>query len=157
MEPSPQGSRRRRRETPEIPDSCVPHKQASSGTSHPTSIQHPSRQDVILSTCEIPTRRIPASFLGHVLLWIASVCFHLLTCTFRSREGSLPPFKYFLRVDIEGLVLGGRQRGLLSWFELWNEIYHPGHSWETLFLCWKRLEGISSLFPLRCIIIQKQA
>ena len=45
MEPSPQGSRRRRREAPEIPDICVPHKQASSGTSHPTSIQHPVRQD----------------------------------------------------------------------------------------------------------------
>jgi len=47
---------------------------------------------------------------------------------FRSREWSFPPFQYFLRVDIEGLVLGGRQRGLFSWFELWNEIYHPGHN-----------------------------
>jgi len=46
MEPSPQGSRRRRREAPEIPDICVLNKQASSGTSHPTSIQHSSRQDV---------------------------------------------------------------------------------------------------------------
>ena len=40
----------------------------------------------------------------------------------------MPPFKYFLRVDIEGLVLGGRKRGLLSWFELWNEIYYPVHT-----------------------------
>ena len=100
------GSRRRRRETPEIHDICVPHKQASSGTSQPTSIQHPSRQDVFLSTCEIPTRHIPASFSGNLLLWIASVCFHLLTCMFRSRELPFPPFQYFLRVDIEGLVLG---------------------------------------------------
>ena len=50
------------RETPEIPDNCVPHKQASSGTSHPTSIQHPIRQDLYLSTCEIPTRHLTASF-----------------------------------------------------------------------------------------------
>ena len=84
----------------------VPHKQASRGTSHPTSIQHPITQDVFLSTCEIPTRHIPASFSGKFILWIAGVCFHLLTCTFRSRELSFPPFQYFLRVDIEGLVLG---------------------------------------------------
>ena len=73
MEPSPQGSRRRRRETPEMPDNCGPHNQASSGTSQPTSIQHPSRQGVFLSTCEIPSRPIPASFSGNLLLWIASV------------------------------------------------------------------------------------
>ena len=105
MEPSPQGSRRRRRQTPEIPDKCVPHKQASSGPSHPTSIQHPIRQDVSLSTCELPTRHIPASFSGNLLLWRARVCFHPLTCMFRSRELSFPPFQYFLRVDLEGLVL----------------------------------------------------
>ena len=105
MEPSPQGSRRRRRETPEIPDNCVPHNQASSGASHPTSIQPPRRQDVFLSTCEIPTRRIPASFSGHLLLWRASVCFLLLTCTFRSREWSLPPFKYFLRLILRASSL----------------------------------------------------
>jgi len=94
------------RETPEIPDNCVPHKQASSDTSLPTSIQHPSRQDVCLSTWEIPTRLIPASFSGHLLLWIASVSVHLLTCMSQSREFSFPTFQYVLRVDIEGLVLG---------------------------------------------------
>jgi len=84
--------------------------------------------DLYLSTCEISTRYIPASFSGNLLLRKATVWFHLLTCTFRSREWSLPSFKYFLSVDIEGLVLGWRPRGLLSWFELWNEISHPGHS-----------------------------
>ena len=73
MEPSPQGSWWRRSETPKFPDNCVPHKQARSGTSHPTSIQHPSRKDVFLSTCEIPTRHIPASFSGNLLLRIATV------------------------------------------------------------------------------------
>ena len=94
------------RETPEIPDNCVPHKQASSETSLPTSIQQPSRQDVCLSTWEIPTRLIPASFSGNLLLWIVSVSFHLLTCMSQSRELSFPTFQYVLRVDIEGLVLG---------------------------------------------------
>ena len=94
------------RETPEIPDNCVPHKQASSETSLPTSIQQPSRQDVCLSTWEIPTRHIPASFSGNLLLWIVSVSFHLLTCMSQSRELSFPTFQYVLRVDIEGLVLG---------------------------------------------------
>ena len=45
----------------------------------------------------------------------------------------LLPFKYVLRDDIEDLVVGCRQRGLFSWFELWNEIYNPGHTWESLF------------------------
>ena len=104
-----------------MPYNCVPHKQASSGTSHHTTIKHISRQDVYFSTCEIPTRRIPASFMGNLLLWIASVCFHLLTCTFRSRELSFPPFQYFLRVDIEGLVLGWIERPIfMVWALEWN-------------------------------------
>jgi len=106
---------------------CTPQT-ASSGTSHPTSIQHPFRQDLFLSTCEIPTRHIPASFLGNLLLWRASLWFHLLTCTFRSKEWSLPPLQYFVRVDVEGLVFFGRLSGQFSCFEIWNEIYHPGHT-----------------------------
>ena len=40
----------------------------------------------------------------------------------------LAPFQYFVRVDIEGRVFFGRLSGLFSWFEIWNEIYHPGHT-----------------------------
>lgn len=108
----------KKRDPPSLPDNCGHHKQAGSGTSHATTSQHPIIQGLCLSTCETPTKYIPASFSGSSFVLMVSVQFQLLTCIFRSMEWSFPTLESFFRCDIEGLTLGLIQWGLFSWFGL---------------------------------------
>ena len=67
-----------------------------------------------------------------------------MTFVFRSMEVSFPPFKCYFRVDIEGLTLAGRQKGLFSWFGLWNEVFQMGIRHESFFMSRKKIEVVST-------------
>ena len=56
---------------------------------------------------------------------------------------NIPLLNVFFSVDIEGLTLGLRKWGLVSWFGLWNELLNTGIKHKSFFKCRKILELVA--------------
>ena len=145
-----------KRDTPYLPENWGHHNIAGSFAKKHNNTQCPKRLSLCLSTCEISTATIPASFLVQFL------CFGCLASDFRHWpvysalwSCHCPFLTIYFRGDIEGLPIGWRQRGLDSWFGLWNAGFLIYFMPEYSFTCRTKLEVFSTLVPLRDTMIKQ--
>ena len=103
------------------------------------------------------TRNIPASFSLTFLsfqwlackLWYRPVYSEGWSCNF-------PYLTVFFRGYIECFSLGWRQRHLVSWFGLWNEVFQMGICFESFIMCREIPKVAGSLFTLKYIMTKWQ-
>ena len=137
---------------------CRYYKQAGTGPCPHITSQDPKREGLCLSTCGNPSEISQFHSLLKCL-WCIRIACGLNYLNVYSEEWScnLPLWNVFFRGDIQGLVLGWRQMGMVSMLVLWDDVFLRAIRHESFFSCRKKLELLGSLVPLRYTMIKQQA
>ena len=147
-----------KRDPPSLPYNCGHHKQAGTGPSHHTTSQSPKRE----RACAYHHVENPPEiywFHSHLkCLWFGRPACAFMYWQVYSEEWScnFSLWNVYFRGEIQGLVLGWRQTGMVYMLVLWDDVFIRVIRHESFFMSRKRLELVRSLVPLRYAMIKWQ-